>query len=464
VTVTTARYSVDFDYLTLINEEVTGWIYQEGTPINYPILRGKNNEYYLNHLFDGTVNSSGSIFMDSGNSIAFIDSATYVYGHHTKDGSMFASLSKYLDPAYYDEHPQMLLLTPFADYQVDLFAGLTTLVDDESSWRLKDLETEEEFLGFVSDICSQSSFQAKEEAMPEWGDRLLVLVTCTNVEHGQRYVIYGRMRPIVYESTEENITVAKQAMDQKPTNNGYVEIDGIGRFMYYSQTDELWKKMRYEASGTGKRRTFGESGCGPTAVAMGIANLCPVDELPRLIGYANTAVGFTFCDCSVNRYYCNHTHAQYQLRTGEEFLRYMPIAIGNFATGNNIWTIKSRGVGTGTNMRFLEKMGALYGIRVSVIEEEEELFKRLNDDDGIKRMVICCAANGSPFTKSGHYVLLAGWDDTYVYVLDPLPRDSYEKYDRNHYAEILQPGVVRIAIENLGDCHMKPYYLLEKVQ
>ena len=466
VTITSARYSVDFDYLTTINDEVVGWIYQEGTPINYPVLRGEDNEYYLTHLFNGVVNSSGSVFMDSGNSAAFIDSATYLYGHHSKGGGMFATLSEYLDPAYYEAHPQFLLVTPFMDYQVDVFAGMATLVEDEVSWRPKTLETEADMNEFLELILSQSFIQAPEDKLPQWGDKLLVLVTCTNIRSDQRYVIYGRMRPIVYQSDEESVNASKQEMDQRPTENGYVTIDGVGTFMTYAQNDELWRKMRYEAGGVNKYRNFGDGGCGPTAVAMAIANLCPVEELPRLIGYANTEVGYTFCDCSVNRYFCNHKHAQYQLRRGEEFLRYMPLAVANFATGNNIWEIKSRSANSGTNMRFLEKICAIYGIRVSVIEDVDELIRRMEEEkvDGIKRMAISCAIKGSPFTKNGHFVLICGLDDEYLYFLDPLRRDDYSDCDRKGYAEVLAPGVVRISRENAHDCNLIPFYLLEKVQ
>ncbi len=466
VTVPSAKLAVNFDYLSLVNDDVVGWLYQEGTPINYPVVRGKNNAYYLTHLFDHTVNDAGSVFMDSGNSAAFIDSATYLYGHHSKGGGMFASLSDYLDPAYYEAHPQFLLLTPFADYQVDVFAGMATIVEDETSWRPKTLESEQDLNEFLDLILPQSFINAPEESLPLWGDRMLVLVTCTNIKSNQRYVIYGRMRPIVYETTEEAVITTKAAMDAKETGNGFVEIEGMGTYMNYAQNDPLWERMRYESRGSGKYRVFGDGGCGPTAVATAIANLCPVEELPRLIGYANTELGYTFCECSVNRYYCNHTHAQYQLRTGEEFLRYMPLAVANFATGNNIWDIKSRRETQGTNMRFLDKICAIYGIRVTVIEDSEELIERLREEkvDGIKRMAISCAIKGSPFTKSGHFVVICGVDDEYMYFLDPLRRDNYDDYDRFNYAEILEPGVCRIRLENTGNCNLIPFYLLEKVQ
>ena len=54
---------VAFDKLRELNEDVIGWIEIPDTQVNYPILKGDDDVYYLNHTFNDTVNSSGSIFM-----------------------------------------------------------------------------------------------------------------------------------------------------------------------------------------------------------------------------------------------------------------------------------------------------------------------------------------------------------------------------------------------------------------
>ena len=38
---------VDFDHLKAQNPDVVGWLYCEGTPINYPVMQGRTNDDYL---------------------------------------------------------------------------------------------------------------------------------------------------------------------------------------------------------------------------------------------------------------------------------------------------------------------------------------------------------------------------------------------------------------------------------
>ena len=56
--------TVDFDALRAINEDVVAWVYIEDTGINYPVVQGEDNEYYLHHTFERKENFSGAIFMD----------------------------------------------------------------------------------------------------------------------------------------------------------------------------------------------------------------------------------------------------------------------------------------------------------------------------------------------------------------------------------------------------------------
>ena len=59
--------AVDFQVLEKLNPDIVGWIYGENTKVNYPVVQGKDNEYYLTRMPDQRENASGSIFMDCRN-------------------------------------------------------------------------------------------------------------------------------------------------------------------------------------------------------------------------------------------------------------------------------------------------------------------------------------------------------------------------------------------------------------
>lgn len=186
-----APIAVDFAGLREVNEDIIGWLYCEGTAINYPVLQGEDNDQYLRSSYDGTYNAAGSIFAEALNSRDFRDSNTIIYGHHMKNGSMFAVLDEWADQEFYESHPVMWLLTPQQDYRIDLFSGYTTSAYSETytvfSGPGKELDD------YLAGCLERSDFRADVEL--DGQARYVVLSTCAYVFDNARNVLHGMLVP-----------------------------------------------------------------------------------------------------------------------------------------------------------------------------------------------------------------------------------------------------------------------------
>ena len=178
---------VDFNALAQVNGDIVGWLYIPGTVINYPVVQGEDNEYYLKHLFNGKTNSSGCIYLDCGAEGDFASMNSVLHGHHMKNGSMFAGICKYKDQSYFDEHPTAMLLTPEGNYLVEFFSGYVCEVNADA-W---DYDFDESWL---DKRIRSSYFDA--EVSPTMDDRILTLSTCSYEFKDARFVLHGILVPV----------------------------------------------------------------------------------------------------------------------------------------------------------------------------------------------------------------------------------------------------------------------------
>lgn len=180
---------VDFVVLRETNPDIVAWIYIEGTKINYPIVQGEDNRYYLKHLFSGEWNGSSCIFLDFRNDASFADRHSIIYGHHMKNGTMFTDLDKYKKQEFFDEHPVALLITPDKNYKVDFFAGYVAAPQDDA-WEIG--FTEAEFEVWLQNAADRSCFTS--EIAPNISAHILTLSTCSYEFDDARFVLVGALR------------------------------------------------------------------------------------------------------------------------------------------------------------------------------------------------------------------------------------------------------------------------------
>lgn len=195
--VTKVPESINFDKLKAQNKDVVGWIFSKNGVINYPILQGDDNSYYLNHLISGKKNMNGSIFMDYSANSNFKDANTLIYGHSMDNGSMFRSLLNYKKQSYYDKYPEFYIYTPTGNYKLLIFAAYESKSNDIAYGKIYG---ETGFNKLVANAVSKSRIKTNVEVGV--GDKLVTLSTCAYSSKNARFLVMGKLVPFNWSSTD----------------------------------------------------------------------------------------------------------------------------------------------------------------------------------------------------------------------------------------------------------------------
>ena len=180
-------YVPDFAYLKSINNDVIGWIQIPGTKINYPIVQGSDNEYYLTHTVNGEENSGGAIFMDAAIQNGFEDKNAIIYGHNLKSGAMFSRLNRYARKSFWDANRYIYITTPFGVNVYEVFSAYQTTADADIYYY--GFSEDQYYQDYLNRITSYSIFNAGVSVGVD--DTIITLSTCAN-DTTQRFIVHAK--------------------------------------------------------------------------------------------------------------------------------------------------------------------------------------------------------------------------------------------------------------------------------
>lgn len=187
--------NIDFEELNQINEDSVGWIELKDTVIDYPIVQGDDNEYYLHNDINGNSSKNGTIFQDVRDGAIGSDELTdfnVLYGHHMASGAMFAGICNYKNPNYVNDHPFAVIYGEDGSvYQAEFFAGQVISGESDEGLYVYKFDSEQEFDDYIEGLKENSTFDTNVEI--EYGDKILALVTCSYETNNSRYVLYAKL-------------------------------------------------------------------------------------------------------------------------------------------------------------------------------------------------------------------------------------------------------------------------------
>lgn len=180
------------------NIDIVGWLEIENTNINYPVLQGRDNSYYMTHNYKKENSKNGSIFLNADYNWNIPSNNLLIYGHNLGNGMMFQELLKYEKESFYQEHPVIRFTTAEEDAEYEIISAFKSRVYYKSEknvfryYYFINSESEEKYDEFVKNAKNASLYPI--DATANYGDQLITLSTCSYYVEDGRFAVVGRKK------------------------------------------------------------------------------------------------------------------------------------------------------------------------------------------------------------------------------------------------------------------------------
>ena len=188
----------EYQELAEINPDFVGWIFIDGTNIDYPVMQTQDDpEFYLRRNFQKEHATAGVPFMDASSDIFVPTSNFLIYGHNMKNGTMFHDMLKYKDKSFYQEHKTFRFDTIYkggqGTYEI-IAAGYSKIYPEDSDafkyYQYAGITSRSDFNEYLKGVKELSEYNTGVSA--EYGDQLVTLSTCAYHEKNGRFFIVGK--------------------------------------------------------------------------------------------------------------------------------------------------------------------------------------------------------------------------------------------------------------------------------
>lgn len=182
------NYEINMEKLKEKNEDCVGYIKINGIDIQYPVVQGENNNFYLSHSFDKSDNSAGWIFLDYRNKLDRTDKNIIIYGHNRRDGSMFGKIKNALNSKWYleEKNRKIDFITENEKNEYEIFSIYK--IPEEEYYLTTDFNDDKSYQDFLNTL--------KQRSIQDFGidlsskKSILTISTCDN-NNKYRIVIHS---------------------------------------------------------------------------------------------------------------------------------------------------------------------------------------------------------------------------------------------------------------------------------
>ena len=183
--------------LQKINSDIVALIEIGGTNINYPVLQGEDNVYYMTHNYKKKKHKDGAIFLDKDYDWSLPSTNLLIYGHNNiGSNKIFAELMKYKKESFYKEHKNIDFITNEEESKYEIISVFLSRVyykHEKNVFRYYyfiNANSKQDFDNYINNCKKASLYKIKETAV--YGDKLMTLSTCEYSKTNGRLVVVAK--------------------------------------------------------------------------------------------------------------------------------------------------------------------------------------------------------------------------------------------------------------------------------
>ncbi|MCL2338063.1 MAG: class B sortase [Firmicutes bacterium] len=170
--------------------DAVGWLTIPNTGIDYPFAQSADNDYYLHRDLDGNYLAAGTIFMDYRCGKDFSGFNTIIFGHHMKNGSMFGTLQRFNNQAFFEANKTGVIFLADKTYEIDFMAFAVVNPNDAVIYDPAILSDEGK-TAFLDYVKSVARYYRNVDVSAD--DKIVVLSTCNYEFQNARMVLIGKL-------------------------------------------------------------------------------------------------------------------------------------------------------------------------------------------------------------------------------------------------------------------------------
>jgi len=171
------------------NDDIIGHLRIEGTGIDYLVVQGRDNDFYLYHDIHREPSRAGWIFLDYEVDIRGDDHNMVIYGHNMAENIMFHGIRHFQNYNFLRAHPIISFRTLYADYEWEIFAFYVAHID--FPYTLVNYPNTATWAHWLDNFVYESIHDTGINVTAH--DRILTLSTCSGANDDERFVLQARL-------------------------------------------------------------------------------------------------------------------------------------------------------------------------------------------------------------------------------------------------------------------------------